>query len=195
MYALKDKEWIFVFTGPDGSGRKTVAKLAGDSVGMRRVVSYSTRAPRPGETDGQDYHFVTAAEFDEAEQRGEFLESIRIGRNRYGVKNADVERLFQTSGCIYLIVNPEGADILKSLYGDKVVRLFIYADRATVEARQRELGLSEEVIMEHLSHYEADMSYAEQCEHRIPNYELAHTVFEVAAVLESYLERNLVEDF
>lgn len=193
MYELKDREWIFVYTGPDGSGRKTMADMVGNTFGMKKVISYCTRPPRPGERDGQDYHFISQEAFLEAERRGEFLESIRLDGHLYGIKHDDVERLFKTSGCIYVIMNPEGADILKRLYGDKAVRLFIYADRSTVEARQREKGLPEDVISRHMAHYDEAMAYMKQCEHAFENYDIAHTAFAITEVLEGYLQRQLKE--
>lgn len=193
MYELKDKERIFVFTGPDGSGRNTIADMVGSTFGMKKVISYTTRRPRPIEEDGQDYHFISRDAFAEMAARGEFLEQVEIDGNHYGVKNDDVARLFDTFSCIYLILNPEGAEILKRLYGDKVIRIFIYADRKTVEERQRKKGLSEEDIALHLSRYDRDMAYMPNCEHALENLDLAHAVFDLTNVLENYLQRNLVD--
>jgi guanylate kinase len=193
MYELKDREMIFVFTGPDGSGRKTVADMVGATLGMKKVISYSTRDRRAAETDGQDYHFISLEQFTQAEEQGEFLESVQIHKNKYGVKNKDVETMFRKNGCIYLILNRDGADILKDLYGDKVIRLFIYADRNTVTERQIERGLSEESIERNLNRYYEDMAYQTDCEHAFENYDLAHTVFDITDTLEQYLQRNLLE--
>jgi guanylate kinase len=193
MYELKDREMIFVFTGPDGSGRKTVAEMVGTTLGMKKVISYSTRAKRPGETDGEDYHFISREQFLNEEQAGEFLETVRIHNNFYGVKNKDVEQLFLKSGCIYLILNPEGADALKRMYGDQVIRLFIYADRDTVVLRQKERQLSEDSIKRNIMHYDQDMAYVTQCEHAFENLDLAHTIFALTNTMEQYLQRDLIE--
>lgn len=193
MYELKDRERIFVFTGPDGSGRNTIADMVGSTFGMKKVISYTTRKPRPIEEDGQDYHFISRERFEEMAARGEFLEQVDINGNLYGIRNDDVARMFETYSCIYLILNPAGAEILKRLYGDKVIRIFIYADRKTVEERQRKKGLSERDIADHLSHYDRDMAYMPQCEHALENLDLAHAVFDLTNVLEQYLQRNLVD--
>lgn len=191
MYELKDTERIFVFTGPDGSGRNTIADMVGSTFGMKKVISYTTRKPRPIEEDGQDYHFIDRAQFEAMTARGEFLEKVEINDNLYGIKNADVANLFQTFSCIYLILNTDGAEILKQLYGDRVIRIFIYADRKTVEERQRTKGLPEEDIAVRLGHYDRDMSYMQQCEHALENLDLAHAVFDLTNVLENYLQRDL----
>jgi guanylate kinase len=187
------KELIFIFTGPDGSGRKTVADRVGTTLELQKVLSYATRDPRPGEVNGQDYHFIRRELYDQMETDGEFLESVTINGNRYGLCKTAIEQSFLHKGNVYLILNREGASILKKTYGERAVRLFIYADRPTVEARQREQGLDESVIAERLSHYDYDMDYQTECELAYENYDLAHTVFAITNVLEGYLDRNLVE--
>ncbi|MCD1262037.1 guanylate kinase [Paenibacillus athensensis] len=193
MYELKDKEMVFVFTGPHGAGRKTVAEMSGDTLGVKQVLSSTTRPQKPTEVDGQDYHFITPEQFAQAEANNEFIEVVDVNGYRYGIRNADFERMFESAGSIYLIVNRYGAETLKKLYGDHVVRIFIYADRATLEKRMREGGDSEEVVARYLSHYEDEMAYRDQCEHVFENVDLAHTVFDLTKTLDHYLNRNLLE--
>lgn len=193
MYESSDREKIIVFTGPDGSGRKSVAEAVGQTFGMTKVVSYATRPPRPGEVNGQDYHFVTHKMYEQMELQGEFLESVTIGGQHYGIRGLDVEEHLDLRGCVYLILNREGADILKKVYGDKVVRLFVYADRRTVLERQRGLGLDPATIAVRLSHYDSEMAYRSSCEHAFENYDLGQTTYEITNALEAYLQRNLVD--
>jgi guanylate kinase len=193
MYELKDRDKIIVFTGPDGSGRKSVAEAVGQTFGMEKVISFVTRMPRPGEVNGQDYHFVSHEDYREMEQQGEFLESVEIAGNLYGIRSQDVESNLHLNGCVYLILNHEGADILTKIYGNKVVRLFLYADRRTVEERQRKLGLAEEVIGRNMNNFDLEMGYRNSCEHAFENYDLAQTTYEITNTLETYLQRDLVD--
>ncbi len=187
MYNLKEKEMIFVFTGPDGSGRKTVSKLAGDTLQMKTVVSYTTRNKRHYEVEGRDYHYISREDFLAAEKNGEFFESVEIDGNLYGIKEQDIIERFQQKGCIYLVLNIEGTEQIKKHFGDKVVRIFVHADRETVVKRQEERGNSQEEIELHLAHFDQDIQYKEQCEFSIQNYELSYTVFEVTQTMEKYL--------
>ncbi len=193
MYALKEREMIFVFTGPHGAGRKTVAEMSGSTLGMKQVISYTTRPQRPTEVDGQDYHFITRDAFAEAEAKEEFMEVNEIDGFLYGIKSRNVENMFQSSGSIYLILNRYGAETIKKIYGDHVVRIFIYASRDALEKRLRESGDSEEDIARYLSHFEEEMEYRTECEHVFENVDLAHTVFDLTKTLDNYLGRNLVD--
>ncbi|MCD9026563.1 guanylate kinase [Cohnella silvisoli] len=193
MYELKDRDKIIVFTGPDGSGRKSVAEAVGQTFGMEKVISFVTRPPRPGEVNGQDYHFITHEAYREMEQNSEFLESVEISGNFYGIRGLDIEENLYQNGCVYLIMNHEGANILKKIYGDKVIRLFLYADRRTVEERERKLGLAEEVIAAHLGHYDVEMGYRGSCEHAFENYDLGQTTYEITNTLEIYFQRDLID--
>ncbi|WP_276354591.1 guanylate kinase [Cohnella caldifontis] len=184
---------IFVFTGPDGSGRKSVAEAVGHTFGMNMVVSYVTRAPRPGEVDGRDYRFVAAEVYEKMEGEGQFLESVRIDGHRYGIRRADVDGQLRDHGCAYLVLNREGAERIKSVYGDAAVRLFLYADRRTLEDRHRELGLDPDVVAARMRRYDEEMAYRFACEHSYGNYDLADTVSRITETLEGYLQRGLVD--
>jgi guanylate kinase len=193
MYELKDKEIIFVFTGPTGAGRKTIAEMAGTTIQMKRVVSYTTRPPRPNETEGVDYRFISRDEFDRAERNGEFVETVEIDGALYGIKSSDIEHELQSFGCIYLILNRYGADILKKRYGDKVVRFFIYASPDEIVSRLRKRGDSEERIAQYLSHYDEEMEYRSECEHTYENVDSSHTIYDVTKEMERYLQRGLLD--
>jgi guanylate kinase len=194
MYELKEHDVIFIFTGPNGAGRKTVAQMSGDTLGMKQVISYTTRTPRSAEVDGQDYHFTSREEFIAAQQNDEFVEVIEIDGNLYGVKKEDIALTLQKHGAVYLILNRFGADSVKNLYKTNAVRIFIYADKQTIQKREEHRGDSPELIERYMSHFEEELAYKDQCEHVFENLDLAHTVFDLTKTLdENYLHRNLVD--
>ncbi|NBI28377.1 guanylate kinase [Chengkuizengella marina] len=193
MYQLKEKEMIFVFTGPDGSGRKTVADMVGTTLGIKKVISYTSRSKRPSEVNGQDYHFISREQFEEGINNKEFVEVTEIDGNFYGIKGFDIEQEFKNNDFIYLILNSDGARTLKKLFGEKVSRIFIYVDRDVIIERQKALGVSQEIVDFHFKHYDEDMSYKDECKYAFENTDLAHTVFAVTEVLEGYMDRQLEE--
>ncbi|MCR8643195.1 guanylate kinase [Paenibacillus sp. N1-5-1-14] len=193
MYRLKDDEILFVFTGPHGAGRKTVAEMSGATLGVKQVLSYTTRPPRPTEVEGQDYRFISPVEFFNAQSKGEFLEVMQTDSHFYGVKSQDVANMLHDRGSAFLILNAEGATKLKDLYGDKLVRIMIYVDRKTLVQRMKENGESDADIERYNSHYDSSVAYRSECEHSFENVDLAHTVFDLTKTLDTYLNRNLVD--
>jgi guanylate kinase len=83
---VAQKPVLLVLAGPAGSGKTTLCeRMVAESADFSRVVTSTTREPRPGEVNGQDYHFFSAAEFDRRVAAGDFLEWAWVHRkNRYG---------------------------------------------------------------------------------------------------------------
>jgi guanylate kinase len=184
---INDKKLIFVFTGPDGSGRKTVAQRVGASCEIQRVLSYTTRPNRLYEKDGLDYHFITPEQFNKAEQNKEFIETLEIEGVFYGIKSKEIDTMFQKHQYVYLILNRQGSDLVKEVFGDKVIRIMIYADRNKVMSRLLERGDTTEVIYKNLERYEEEMSYLKECDANVENYDLDETVEEVTEILKKYI--------
>jgi guanylate kinase len=192
MYQLKEKEMLFIYTGPDGSGRKTLAKMVSTAFDMETVPSFTTREPRPFENNGKDYHFVSEETFLQMKQQGEFLESVHIEGYYYGIREIDINKIFSKHKVVYLTLNIEGAQLLKDLYKDQVVRIFISADRDTVIKRQKERGDDDVAIQRHMNYYDKTMDYKNECEHVFQNYDLPQVSFQISEVIESYLDRKLI---
>lgn len=196
MYKIKDKEKLFIYTGPDGSGRKTIAKMVATAFDMETVLSYTTRPPRHYEQDGVDYHFVSEENFNKLKDNDEFLESVDIDGIHYGIREEDIVKAFENHNLVYLTLNPEGTEKLKDMYGDKVMRFFIFADRDTVIARHEARKDTEEDIKRHLAHYDETMAYKNHCEHVFENYDSPQVSYQVSEVIEAFLDRNrIVTDY
>lgn len=81
---------LLVVSGPSGSGKTTLCRRLADSGEVRYSISCTTRAPRPGEVDGRDYHFMDRTEFETHLQAGEFLEHALVHGNFYGSLKSEV---------------------------------------------------------------------------------------------------------
>ena len=93
-HGFKRRGVLFVLSSPSGAGKSTIArKLLADEPGLSMSVSATTRAPRPGEVEGKDYHFVDLEEFRRMATEHEFLEWAHVFGQRYGTPRAPVEAM------------------------------------------------------------------------------------------------------
>jgi guanylate kinase len=101
---------VFVITGPSGVGKGTLIRTLLQRVPeLELSVSATTRAPRPGEEDGVDYHFLTDAEFDRRVLEGDFLEHAAYSGRRYGTLRSEVERRLEEGASVVLEIEVQGA--------------------------------------------------------------------------------------
>jgi len=121
-----------------------------------------------------------------------FLESVEIDGFHYGIREQDIVKAFENHNLVYLTLNPEGTEKMKKMYGERVMRFFIYADRDTVIRRQKARKDNEEDIERHMIHYDETMSYKNKCEHTFENYDAPQVSFQISEVIESFLERNFI---
>lgn len=192
MYEIKEKQKLFIYTGPDGSGRKTIAKMVATAFDMETVLSYTTRPPRHYEQDGEDYYFVTEEVFKKMDESNEFIESVEIDGIYYGIREEDIVQVFNSKPLVYLTLNPEGTEKLKNMYGDHVMRFFVYSDRETVISRQKERRDDDEDITRHLNHYDEIMIYKKNCEYSFENYDSPQVSFQISEVIEEFLDRDMI---
>lgn len=114
---MKTSGSLFIVTAPSGAGKTSLVRalLAADGL-VALSVSYTTRAPRPGETDGVHYHFVSEARFLEMLEAGDFLESAHVHGARYGTSQTQVEEVLQSGRDLVLEIDWQGAAQVRRLY-------------------------------------------------------------------------------
>jgi guanylate kinase len=136
---------LIVIAGPAGSGKSTLCdRLVLERPEFARVVTTTTRAPRPGETNGVHYHFFSAAEFDAKVAAGEFLEWAWVhGERRYGtLKSSVLDPLGQGQNLV-MSIDVQGVDSLRRVAQTEprlkraMTTIFIRVDRERLIARMR----------------------------------------------------------
>ncbi len=126
-----------VLSGPSGAGKTTVCRELVAQYGYERSVSATTRAPRAGERDGVDYHFLTRERFLEGVRRGEFLEHSEHFDNLYGTPKGPVERALQQGRTIILEIDINGAQqVMERLPAQDRFCIFLTAPDAREQERR-----------------------------------------------------------
>jgi len=100
---------LLLVSGPSGSGKTTLCKRLSQSGEARHSISCTTRAPRAGEVDGEHYHFVTLAQFEEKLAAGEFLEHALVHGNRYGTLRSEVLGYLESGADVVMDIDVQGA--------------------------------------------------------------------------------------
>jgi guanylate kinase len=121
---------LFIVASPSGGGkttliRKTMERLAAAGSAAHFSISHTTRAPRPSEIDGVDYHFVDHGAFEAMANAGGFLEWAEYAGNLYGTSRAEVEARLAAGEDVFLDIEVQGANQVKTKI-PQVVKVFVY---------------------------------------------------------------------
>ena len=148
---MNRKGQLYVLVGPSGSGKGTVNAILLKSPEFAYSVSATTRAPRPGEVDGVNYHFITKEDFEERIARGEMLEYTSYCGNYYGTPLREAMEVMESGRNLILEIEVEGAQNVKRLYPEAVLIMLLPPSFAVQESRLRGRGTeTEENILKRL---------------------------------------------
>jgi len=103
------KPVVVTLTGPSCAGKSTLEKLL-EEKGFARLISTTTRAPRPGDKHGENYYFVSPGEFEQGIRDGDFVEHVQFDGNLYGGSVAEFKRHFASSKPVVVVCEPNGRD-------------------------------------------------------------------------------------
>jgi guanylate kinase len=115
------KGLLLVVSAPSGAGKTTLCREMAHAVtGLRYSISYTTRAPRPGEVHGKDYFFVAEAEFMEMVRRDELAEWAKVHNNLYGTHAGFLLRTMADGRDVLMDVDVQGAQLLKKRFPEGI---------------------------------------------------------------------------
>ena len=155
-----EKGLLIVYSGPSGSGKGTVREKLMQKGRFAFSVSATTRAPRAGEVDGVDYHFITREEFENRIAAGDMLEYTVYNGNYYGTPLREALQVIEAGEDLLLEIEVEGAMNVKRLYPDAVLIMLLPPSFSEQEKRLRGRGTeSEEVIRGRLERTREEMKY------------------------------------
>jgi guanylate kinase len=176
---------LFVITAPSGAGKSSLIKaLLAAEPGLKLSTSYTTRAPRPGEQNGREYHFVDEPHFLAMRERGEFLENAEVHGNRYGTSKKVITETLERGQDLILEIDWQGAAQVRKLYPDCVGIFILPPSVGELEKRLRERGQDAEVVIQRrLANAQAEMSHAHEFKYAIINKDFDTAKTELAAII------------
>ncbi len=180
-----------VLSAPSGGGKTTIANAlvaARDDVGYS--VSATTRAARPKERDGVDYHFITREEFERRVQAGEFLEWAEYGGERYGTLKAEIEKVLESGRHAVLDIEIQGARAVRRQYPDAVL---VFVVPPSADELLRRLGgpggTRGASLVARLRRAVEELREAPLYDYVVYNADRTEAVAEVAAILDAESKR------
>lgn len=173
-----------IVSSPSGAGKTTIvdAVLKRDK-SVLRVVTATTRAPRKGEKDGKDYHFLTIKQFEQAIKKGQMLEWAQVHTHYYGIPKKSVDTLLKKGICPILVIDVQGARTVKSEY-PQAATVFIVPP-SLKELKKRILGRNDNTqdIEIRLETAKKEMQELDRYDYALLNDDLEKAVNDMAGIV------------
>ena len=167
---MNKKGLMIVVSGPAGSGKGTVNAHLLDSGDFVYSVSATTRAPRPGEIDGVNYHFVTKENFEERIAAGDMLEYTEYCGNYYGTPKSEALKVLESGKNLILEIEVEGAMNVKRAYPDAILIMLLPPSYETQESRLRGRGTeTEDSVRLRLARAREEIAFADNYDYVVYN--------------------------
>jgi guanylate kinase len=178
---------LYIVAAPSGAGKTSLVKaLLQKDTAIRLSVSYTTRAPRPGEVDGVDYHFVGVDDFKAMAACGEFLESAEVYGNYYGTSQAWIAGEIAAGHDILLEIDWQGAAQVKKRFPDAVTVFILPPSLEALRKRLSNRGQDNaEVIEKRMAAARDDISHAAGFEYIIVNDDFDQALLDFLAVVRA----------
>jgi guanylate kinase len=178
---------LYIVSAPSGAGKTSlVSKLLDADPLVRKSVSYTTRAPRPGEEDGRHYHFVNLDAFENMRARGELLEHAQVHGNYYGTSRRTVETERAAGSDVLLEIDWQGAAQIRSLNYETVAIFVLPPSIAALEGRLRKRGQdSPEVIKRRVAAAGGEIEHVAEFDYVIINDELDRAAQDLISIVRT----------
>jgi guanylate kinase len=179
---------MVVLSSPSGAGKTTLTKqILNTSKNILMSVSATTRQPRPGEVDGEDYIFLSKSKFSEMIDNDEFLEYAKVFDNFYGTPRAPVETALARGFDIVFDIDWQGAQQLTQAAANDLVKIFILPpNMRELENRLRSRAQdSDDVIARRMSKSENEISHWAEYDYIIINEDISEAIEELTTIVNA----------
>ncbi len=179
---------LFIITAASGTGKTSLVKeLLATTDNLTVSVSHTTRAPRPGESDGTHYHFTTVDAFKQMIDESAFLEYAQVFDNFYGTTRQAVERLLHDGVDVILEIDWQGALQVKEKFSDAVMIFILPPSRDALRSRLSGRGQdSDEVIEKRLAGSLTEMRQYDKFDYVVINDDFAEALADLQTIIKSH---------
>lgn len=182
---------LIIFSAPSGAGKTTIVRfLLEKNLNLEFSVSATSREPRPNETNGKDYYFLSEEEFEKKIKTEEFLEWQEVYNGvYYGSLKSEVERIRNLGKNVIFDVDVVGGLNIKKFYGDEALAIFVQPP-SVEELRKRLISRStetEEKIQIRIAKAEHELSFASQFDKLVTNNDLEQACKEAEELIMEFI--------
>ena len=174
---MKNQKKLIILTGPSGVGKGTVIKeILGKDKNIWLSISATTREPREGEKEGENYYFLNQEEFKEMIEQNLFLEWAQFAGNYYGTPLSSVNQKIKKGFTVLLEIEVEGAKQIKEKFPNSFSIFLLPPNKAELERRIRNRGTDkEEAIKKRLLRANYEISESNQFDCSLTNFNVDET--------------------
>ncbi|NNJ18229.1 guanylate kinase [Pseudomonas putida CSV86] len=178
---------LFIISAPSGAGKTSLVKALTDDLNHIRVsVSHTTRAMRPGERDGVNYHFVDRAEFERMNAQGDFLEQAEVFGNCYGTSRSALQQTLDQGHDLILEIDWQGAQQVRKLMPETRSIFILPPSQQALRQRLTNRGQdSDEIIEGRMREAVSEMKHYDEYEYVIINDDFATALEDLKAVFRA----------
>jgi len=176
---------LFIVAAPSGAGKTSLVNaLVTQQADIRLSVSHTTRLPREGEVDGQDYFFVSQDSFALMRDAGAFLESATVFDNSYGTSSEAVLTLLQQGFDVILEIDWQGAEQVRHNFPESTSIFILPPSKSALEQHLRGRGQdNDETIARRMRDAENEMSHYVEFDYLIVNDQFDVALSDLAAII------------
>jgi guanylate kinase len=178
---------LFIVAAPSGAGKSSLVNaVLADDANLVLSVSHTTRAPRPGEADGREYHFVDRAAFIRMIEAAQFLESAEVHGNLYGTSQAAVQGVRESGRDVVLEIDWQGAEQVRRIFPDAIGIFILPPSLDELERRLRARNQDSDVVIQRRLAAAADeMSHVAEFDYVIINNHFEDARRDLSAVVRA----------
>lgn len=191
------KPKVFIISAPSGSGKSTLVNRLMETVPrLRFSISYTTRAPRGKEQHGENYYYVSRAEFERRRDDGEFLEWATVFGNYYGTHRTELDFAARDGVDLVLDIDVQGARQLKGKIPEAVSVFILAPSREILEQRLRARGEdSEAVVQRRLREAAEEIRNYDQYDYVLVNRDVGESAATLVSIVRAErVKRTRIED-